>query len=255
MIYDLVRQLARHATGAYVEYRHHLPHGSMWKHIELELGNVQGVVSHNNRTNTTIIAISGSDEMLDWLDNTNLDSTEIAPGVHGHEGFVKHARIFDGLLRDNRDAMDTIQQSEFVYLTGHSLGGATATLLLCLGWSDIVTLTATYASPRALRSGSDTRHPCPEKLIRVYRPADFVPDVPLNLRGWFFGDVSGWEHVGAPWILQNDGSFDFETTLTREIYRRIKRVLTLWNPPTTWFDLLKSPHSPLDHLRLLSPPE
>jgi triacylglycerol lipase len=143
-----------------------------------------------------VVAFRGTDDKLDmrtdaWAAKT---TPEWLPGVEVHRGFLV-------ALESVVARIDAEVGERKVWICGHSLGGALATLyaLRCaiLGRSvaGVVTLgqprvgTASFAEHYQTRLAS--RH------IRVQNLADPVPRVPPS--AW------SWAHVGTRWLLDRHG--------------------------------------------------
>lgn len=116
----------------------------------LASGSMQGVVFEHGPSNSVMVAVRGSqtgDAFQDWWDN-DLDGQPFpragwALGSTIHCGFHQAARVvFDelaGMLKDDAAA------GRRIWLTGHSLGGASAMLLAAmLEWDAQIPVTGVY---------------------------------------------------------------------------------------------------------------
>jgi hypothetical protein len=143
-----------------------------------------------------VVAFRGTDDSLDWGTDAWAAKTspEWLPGVEVHRGFLT-------ALESVVARIDTVVGDRQLWICGHSLGGALATLyaLRCsiLGRpvAGVVTLgqprvgTASFAQYYQTRLAG--RH------IRVQNLADPVPRVPPS--------KFAWTHVGTRWLLDRDG--------------------------------------------------
>ena len=159
-----------------------------------------GFVAHDTVTRATLIAFRGTDphSAEEWLQDFTAIPVNIpwAPNVGlVHEGFLD---VYDGIRDSLKLAMPKYEAAGRVYLTGHSLGAALATLAAYdfRQWEPVV---VTFAGPRVgthafARNWNQTvRQGC----IRYVNVGDIVPDVPLE---------PVFCHVGTE--VEIDGGFD-----------------------------------------------
>jgi hypothetical protein len=85
----------------------------------------QAVVTTNYTNTVRVVAVRGTQEFGDALTDLNVARIE-QEGVSYHQGFYIYTRL---LFQDVLDALDSCQESYPVWLTGHSLGGASATIM------------------------------------------------------------------------------------------------------------------------------
>ena len=100
------------------------------------------------RNDAIILAFRGSDDAQDWAINFNVKKIQ-DNGAHVHEGFVLAlASVWDKISTPLRKMVE--QKNRKIWVTGHSLGGALATLatrrLLNMGVGQIET--HTFGQPR-----------------------------------------------------------------------------------------------------------
>ena len=167
-----------------------------WKPIILESGNARAMVAYDY--GEAVIAIAGSNDEHDWLDNSKVKRQFIHPihdhhEIYAHAGFLRHAK----LIRDELAQMGiyALIKKHDLYLTGHSLGGAVAILLpLITDWLHPTGI-YTFGAPRTL--SHETAGKYPYSVQRFQGATDIVPMMPLSRR---------FSHVGAVRYL-NKGFF------------------------------------------------
>ena len=168
----------------------------LWKPLILRNGDSYAILAYDY--GEAYIAIRGTDSKYDWLDNCRTKRIYITKAgpysqIQAHAGFIRHAK----LVRDELDQQDarTLIGRHDLYLTGHSLGGAVATLLpLVCGWMAPERL-VTFGAPRCL--GYESAGMYPFDCTRFVGATDIVPLMPLRFR---------YAHVGGVRYL-NGGLF------------------------------------------------
>jgi triacylglycerol lipase len=148
-----------------------------------------------------ILAFRGTHSIADWLTDLCIDQVRV-PGIDGmvHRGF--HDRFFAFW---DRAGDVTIDPAAPLFLTGHSLGGAVATIAarLLAPVRTGPTVLYTFGSPRVgdpdFVSGFHTDH------WRVTNHADIVPHCPGNVDLAVSGLVR-YQHCGSNAHIGRDGS-------------------------------------------------
>lgn len=176
-----------------------------------------------------IVAARGSSQFVDWLDNFLPIRLSWSHVVRGriHLGFRLQAQ------RVAHEVLATIQElrrtypNAIVYVTGHSLGGALASLMTCVLGADGIPVAATYTfeSPRVGNSEwalwYDDAYG--SKTFRIANSnsgeQDIVTRLPLSRLGW--------RHVGRPILLS--GPYAFESEAMWEIERKKHPISFLEN--------------------------
>ena len=130
----------------------------------------------------TIVAFAGTNDFADWLTNLNVDKVDWR-GFQLHEGFhTGEADLFRQLASHYQDELSN------VWITGHSLGGALATLhalRFAEGYgTECLRGVYTFGSPRCMdrRSADMCDRLMRPRHWRIVNGNDIVPRVPIWLR-------------------------------------------------------------------------
>lgn len=170
-----------------------------------------------------IVAARGSSQLGDWLDNFlpfRLGWKTVQGRIH--LGFrIQAIRAAQEVLETVKDLRAAYPNAK-VYVTGHSLGGALATLLRCVIEAGGIPVEAVYTfeSPRVGNSTWAQWYDVAygENSFRVVNinqgEQDIVTRVPLSRLGW--------RHVGRPVILSGGNAFESESAW--EAHRRSNPV-------------------------------
>jgi len=200
--------MAEHAQAAYLDdaSAHFKKYGKV-KYEFIENGGAQCHIAWDK--DEIIIAFRGTEpsEFSDIKADLNA-LPDRAQNGHGlvHNGFQEEVnKIWDKITK----VLDKELKDRRLYICGHSLGGAMATIATSLG--DRVTCMYTYGSPRAgtrsfVKSFSSTPH------YRHVNNNDIVPKVPFAFLGYrhhgtlryinFYGNIrkmSYWQRVKDGW--------------------------------------------------------
>lgn len=146
------------------------------------------------------MAFRGTDELDDWLDNINVFREDVLFGEF-HRGFWKSVedvwQIMNGKYIELRE-----REKRPLFLTGHSLGGAMATIAAArfIHQDRPFTSVYTFGQPRAMNrstariynSEAGTRH------HRFQNNEDIVTRVPTR--------ITGYSHVGECCYIDNEGT-------------------------------------------------
>lgn len=160
------------------------------------------------RTNDIIIAVQGSQSLVDWHNNTKIRKTDFH-GIRAHRGFAAAAESI--LVRVMR--IIAAHSDKHVVLTGHSLGGAIATLLaVALRPKQLSVITA--GQPK-VATEQELRLAMYGEYIRVVNGSDLVPRVPRF----------GFAHAGTCVYLSNQGKKILDPSMFTMLW---DRTLTLW---------------------------
>jgi pimeloyl-ACP methyl ester carboxylesterase len=173
-----------------------------------------------------VIALRGTDQVIDWVTNLRTNQVE-TPCGHAHQGFVESLdSVWDQIVSHVEGLLDAGQT---VWLTGHSLGGALATLaasrLLALGMEPY--LTCTYGAPRVFHPRGAHRYL--PRLYRFVNQGDLVPSMPpLLTLPWY-----RYQHTGNLQVTLMPGRRALTILGGRELdlFRLLK---WLANPTIDW---------------------
>ena len=142
--------------------------------------------------------------------------------LKAHEGFIK---VLDKIYFDLRQKIDTYDCSK-VILTGHSAGGALATLFYYLYENDRrytdktkpIKYVVSYGSPRVIydfQENIDLYNKNCKNLTRIFNLGDIVSYAPFKNSLLFTDNItSGFVHVGKPLCLDSNLSINSLNALT-----------------------------------------
>jgi triacylglycerol lipase len=155
---------------------------------------VTGIDNGGNPNNSLVIAFRGTDDLNDW--NSNLQTIQRPYGSAGkvHSGFKDtYLSIRDELLGylDNNSLP--------IFVTGHSLGAALATLTVSDIYKNInFDSCYTFGSPRT--GNNDFVNAIEnDNFYRVVNNCDIVTVVPLDFA------VIKYRHIGNPILINDEG--------------------------------------------------
>ena len=144
------------------------------------------------------MAFRGTDELADWLDNINAFSTKKLFGEF-HRGFFKSVEdVWEPIDDKFRELQG--QKKRPLFITGHSLGGAMATIAAAKFIHEDKPFTSvyTFGQPRALTR--DTARifnmECSSRFFRFHNNNDLVTRVPARLMGY--------SHVGSYFYISKE---------------------------------------------------
>lgn len=145
------------------------------------------------------IAFRGTNELADWLDNINAFSTKALFGEF-HRGFYNSV---EDLWLDIQAQIKQAQADKKrpIFLTGHSLGGAMATVAAAKLVHDDKPFTSvyTFGQPRALTQDTSRLFniECKDRYFRFHNNNDIVTRVPAR--------IMGYSHVGTYLYITAEG--------------------------------------------------
>lgn len=167
----------------------------------------------------------------------SLDGEKIKLKVHA--GFAKELNKY---YQDIRDEIDKYKGSvNSLIITGHSAGGALATLFYYVYENDInrtklkipVEKCITYGSPRVLINSHLNMELFYNKctsLIRIFNTLDIVPYLPLHNPVTFTTNIaSGFTHVGLPFPLDSNVKNNSLNLLILNILKSESDSMTVMN--------------------------
>lgn len=147
------------------------------------------------------MAFRGSDETKDWLDNFTATKIDVPHfDAECHKGFYKH---FEKIWQQLEDIHKKRREEKTLplFFTGHSLGGALATIATAqwiLDGDRQFTSTYTFGQPRAvtLKLARTLAPMCGSRFFRFHNNNDIVTRVPPR--------AMGFSHVGQIAYIDTD---------------------------------------------------
>ncbi|MCI5144056.1 MAG: lipase family protein [Candidatus Electrothrix sp. AR3] len=165
----------------------------------------------------------GTDEMADWLDNINLLSTEQVSGEF-HQGFWESVEDVWQIIFSQYQELMALSADRPLFITGHSLGGAMATVVAARLTHDKIPFTSlyTFGQPRALtrKTAKAFNASCKCKFFRFQNNNDIVTRLPAVL--------GGYRHAGTHLYISRK----------RIIYKKI----------SFWLNIFDHLYGTIDHL-------
>lgn len=160
-----------------------------------------------DRDDTRIVAFRGTDDRADWWTNLNILFRRTEWGI-AHRGFCAATELFWPEVHAH--VSSATAKGRRVWLSGHSLGGAMATIAaarLLAGDARAINGLCTFGQPpvggRGFQSHCD--RVLGSRYIRIVNHTDAVVDDGLLFRHagrlWYF-DTDGRLHVDAPSFVQ-----------------------------------------------------
>lgn len=183
-----------------------------------------GFVASDERN--LVIALRGTDQIIDWATNLKVAQVAIASG-YAHQGFVASLEaVWPQLLSRVEDLLD---HGQTVWVTGHSLGGALATLvaarLATVGIEPYIT--CTFGAPRVLDPKASSAYL--PRLYRFVNKGDLVPATPPPLTlPWY-----RYQHTGSMQVVL-DGERGASTTLDAKLADALQWARWLFSPAIDW---------------------
>lgn len=153
------------------------------------------------------LAFRGTDEIADWLDNINIFSEKVLFGEF-HRGFWKSlADVWDPLYERYQELRQNNRRP--LFLTGHSLGGAMATVAAAklLHEDKPFTSAYTFGQPRTmtLATARIFNVEAKSKFFRFQNNNDIVTRVPARLMG--YSHVGSYLYISEEQTLHTDPGF------------------------------------------------
>ena len=193
------------------------------------------VVYGDEANRQAIVGVAGTDDRFDLRNNLDVCPTRLGifcrdagfpepkcPLAQAHTGFLVHAGLVTRKLQQLEPRLDQCRQ---VWLVGHSLGGAAASLVPYL-WPELAPRVVTYGAPRVLARGSvEMSFP----YTRVVHIHDLVVEVP---RLWYRHPQSDCR------VIRYCGSVASRITWPERAYRAM-RLVWHWRD---WYSASRAKH-------------
>lgn len=202
-------------------------------------GSAQAFLSFHPITSDALIAFRGTNEWRDLL--THLKVIRVPLWLGGrHQGEV-HKGWHDAILTIWPKILKQLKarNSQRVWITGHSLGGAKAFIANhLLEAEDIDSTLYTFGAPKT----GDERFAeqfADDQCFRIENQGDPVPFMP------YF--PLGFSPSGQCRILLENGTFK-----TEEVERKTKGISKVWQTLTSWFNNAFDAHSINEYMRRLA---
>ncbi len=158
-----------------------------------------------------IWAFRGTDDLKDWLDNLDMRDTEGALG-EVHKGFKRALdRVWDDMLATAKEIQRNNGRRP-AFITGHSLGGAMASLAAArfASMDRAFTSCYTFGSPRAFSPEAAAKFNAlaKERVFRFQNNNDPVTRIPLRLMG--FSHVGTFRYIDDKKKICDDPGFWYQ---------------------------------------------
>lgn len=151
------------------------------------------------------LAFRGTNELADWLDNINIFSTKALFGDF-HRGFWQSVEDIWQMLMAHLNKLQAVCKRP-IFITGHSLGGAMATIAAARFIHEDKPFTSvyTFGQPRTLTR--DTAYifnsECKDRFHRFHNNNDIVTRVPTRFMGY--------SHIGSYLYISEEKAIHAET--------------------------------------------
>jgi len=185
------------------------------------------------KDDTLYIVFQGTQSKWDWLANLILRFKRSEVFGSYHTGFITVSELSFPVVGNHVLSVLKTNPNKKVVLTGHSLGGAMATMyahILKQKHPDVkIESLVTFGQPRCGNFRfSEYLNSLNIDYKRFVNQGDYIADVPLPIvRGW-------WSHAGIGFVLSDNemllDSTNYETTWS----------LRVWAPAVAFYQLLKA---------------
>lgn len=174
------------------------------------------------------MAFRGTDQTKDWFDNFDFDKVK-SYDCEFHEGFYRQiSKVWTKLVGTYNELKKEKETPRPLFFTGHSLGGAMATVATALWALDgdrQFTSTYTFGQPRAVTSGTDRtlNSIFSSKFFRFHNNNDIVSRVPFRLQGF--------RHVGQYVYIDKNGEIHQESGFWTRFQDQVRGAWEARNEP------------------------
>ena len=179
------------------------------------------IVEHNDFIG---IVFRGTDEWRDWLDNLDIEKRETPIGTF-HEGFWEATEdVWTEAYRAFRGAQHAQkargEPKRPLFITGHSLGGAMATVAAAKLLEEDIPFTAvyTFGQPRVVDrpSAHAFNAECKDRYWRFCNDLDIVTRIPARL--------GGYTHVGSVVYIDHEGNIEPKLSRWQQFLNKVDGV-------------------------------
>lgn len=188
-----------------------------------------------------VLVFRGTGETTDWLTNLKFDHEKWPHGKgRVHSGFKKALDVvWDPIAK----AIAPLRGPLFI--TGHSLGGALATLAGArLGRDGVARATYAFGAPRVGNAEFAQNYPANMRLYRVVNDNDAVTVVPPA--------SFGYKHAGQPRTITEDGRLVIgKASDNLALTRRLLRLIPLLHARDIPLPDCLTDHSPVNYVAWL----
>ena len=188
-------------------------------------GNMQAAIVEHQKY--IVMVFRGTDELKDWRDNTKIDSIKVEDmfeeGSHMqfHEGFYEATKeIWDdaNMYTDYKTQFESDEKP--LFLTGHSLGGAMATIVAAHLIKNKRPFFGVYTFGQPCVVGKSSidqfNEKCRSRFYRFSNDNDIIPRL----------DIPNYDHVGmSVYISQNQEIVQDENRRIKKYYGKFKEII------------------------------
>ena len=163
--------------------------------------------------------MKNAEKLKDWLDNFKAFSKKTSYGEF-HTGFCDSFEDVWGQLQDDYKSLHQ-KEPRPLFFTGHSLGGAMASIAAAkrVGKDEPFTSAYTFGQPRAMtrETAQMLNWECGKRVFRFQNNNDIVSRLPARLMGY--------SHVGTFVYIKKDGELDHEPGLWLQFLDSMEGIL------------------------------
>lgn len=160
------------------------------------VGDLQGFTGFSSSLNGIVVAFRGSSNIQNWIINlsTNMVAYSKCSGCKVHNGFNTAWGLAKTTVLAQLQTLRAIHRNAPIYITGHSLGGAIATISatdLKEIFGNIHTV-LTFGEPRVGNADFSTYFMGVAENYRVVHYGDIVPHIPPSSFGFVHQGFEVW---------------------------------------------------------------